>query len=159
MKTSLNIFICLISILISSCETEFSHVYVISNETSYLIKIIGFDKIQTSIQETDSMYYETIEIAPNSKFQVFKQAGYHSQTQGVFEAPEIDSIEILFDKKRRITFSCNKPSGRSCAGKYNLMNIEENYEKTKIGKSSGKDEYSFTYTFTKDDFENASAIE
>jgi len=53
----------------------------------------------------------------------------------------------------------NSTMGFYCSGKYNLISIEKNHEKKKIGKLSGKDEFSFTYIFSEDDFEDANTIE
>lgn len=150
-----------ILIFISSCtkETQFSNLYVIRNETSHNIEITGYDVIgDDNVRNTNDFYSETIKINANSSFEVYRQAGYHSETQSIFSVYDIDSLVIKFDTAKQILYSCDSTMGFYCSGKYNLMNIEENYEKKKIGKSSGKDEYSYTYTFTQKDYEHASII-
>ncbi|MDD3990481.1 MAG: hypothetical protein PHP30_10385 [Bacteroidales bacterium] len=160
MKNFLNMM--LILLFFSSCtkETEFAHLYVIKNETSHDMEITGYDVIgDYNIRNTGDLYSETISISKNSLFEVVRQAGWRLEDQSAFSTDNIDSLVIRFDSVKQIVYSCNENMGFYCSGKYNLMNIEENYVAKKIGKSSGKDEYSYTYTFTHDDYENASVIE
>ncbi len=144
-------------VFISSCETEFSNTYVIKNTTTHQIKIAAYDRIgfDSVLVDPQTMYLEKFSIEPNSDFKKIKAAGYHMQIQSIFESYDLDSLSIIFDSSRIITFACNQPSGSNCTGKYNLMNHEENYEKDKTGKASGKDEFTYTYTFTEADFESA----
>jgi len=144
----------------ASCETEFSNTYVIKNTTNHTIEIavydrIGFDSVWIDPQ---AMYLEKFSIEPNSEFKKIKSAGYHMQIQSIFESYDLDSLSIIFDSSRKISFACNQPSGSNCTGKYNLLNHEENYEKEKTGKTSGKDEFTFTYTITEADYELAEPI-
>lgn len=160
MKKIINII--LILIFFSSCtkETEFAHLYVIKNETSHKIEIIGYDVIgDYNIRNVGDLYSETIHINKNSSFEVVRQAGWRLEDQSPFTTDEIDSLVIRFDSVKQILYCCDENMGFYCSGQYNLMNIEENYIKKETGKSSGKREYSFTYTFTEDDYENASVIE
>lgn len=159
MKILINLILGLL--FFSSCtkETEFAHLYVIKNETSHYMEITGYDVIgNRNIRNTGDFYSDTIHIDRYSSYEVVRQAGWRLEAQSIFTTYDIDSLVIRFDSIKQILFSCDSTVGLSCCGKYNLMNIEENWVKSEIGYSSGKDEYSYTYTFTEDDYENAELI-
>lgn len=147
--------------ILNSCETEFSNTYIIKNNTSYDVLITAYDKVLAfgEIDTTLNISKENIVVEANSEFKVLKQAGYHADTQNFFDNNVYDSIVIVFDFEKIITFSCSEVTARSCSGQYNLMNYEDNFVKLKIGKSSGKDEYSYTYTITEEDYSNAEPID
>jgi hypothetical protein len=154
------ILIVLALLLITSCETEFAHTYVIKNNTDYDIQITGFDKIGAFnvLNDTSALYTESLYIPKKSEIRKVKQAGFHSEVQGIFDTSELDSLSIQFESLRIITYACNEPYGNSCSGKYNLMNYEESFRKTKTGKSSGKQEYTYIFEFNESDFENTEVI-
>ncbi len=153
-----NIFISsLFLIMLTSCETEFSNTHVIKNTTKHKILVTGYDKTGASsvLNDSATMYTESISIDPYSEVKKIKRAGWHSESQSIFDSFEVDSLTIVFDNLKIITYGCSYPTGISCTGKYNLMNYEENFEKVKTGKSSGKDEYTYTYVLNESDFEAA----
>ena len=156
-----NIFIgSLFLIMLTSCETEFSNTYIIKNTTNHKILVTGYDKIGATsvLNDSATMYTESISIDAYSEVKKIKPAGYHSEVQSIFDSSEVDSLTIVFDNLKIITFSCSYPTGMSCTGKYNLMNYMENFEKVKTGKSSGKDEYTYTYVLNESDFEAAQPL-
>ena len=146
--------------VLCSCETEFSHTYIIDNSTSHKIKIKGYDRVGENSVLNDSTLISSEEILINEfdKFKVVKSAGYHSENQGVFSSSKYDSIIITFDKIKKITFSCRQPTIFECNGKYNLVNYVENFEKVKTGKSSGKDEFTYTFKISELDYLAADSI-
>ena len=146
----------ILSFFFVSCETIFYNSYIIQNSTSHRIEINGFYNVQSASSGTNIP--ENIIIEPNSEYRIFKEAGWHSEHQGIFKSSEVDSITIVFDSEKIISYTCSALDSISCTGKYNLMNSEENYIKKQTGKSSGKNEYSFTYTFYEEDYENAKWI-
>lgn len=151
------IFCLLISCSIISCETIFQHTYVIKNQTSHRIEIKGYDRVEYIGVINDTVKYtsEIINIEPNSEYRNIQEAGYHSENQGIFDTWGIDSITIVFDSKKIITYACNQPDGTVCPDKYNLMNRDCNYTKRKTGRASRRNEYTYTYTITEDDYDFA----
>lgn len=142
----------------TSCETEFADTYIIKNNSSRNLVIFAYDRMIDS-QYSVNTYDERIEIDAGSNYSVQKARGFQGEDPTVFETSEIDSIFITFDHVRFLSFACDKPLGNLCSGKYNLMNIEENWTQNKSGKSSGKQEYTYTYEFNEVDYENAELIE
>lgn len=155
------LLICLIfSIVLTSCETVFQHTYVIKNSTNHKIEIFGYDKAETLTIINDSVKdaSEVIIMEPDSEIKKIREAGYHADPQGIFDYLGIDSLVIVFDSRKRITYACDQPYAMDCQGKYNLMNYDDNYLKQKIGSSSQRDEYSYTYVFSEEDYEFAEWI-
>ncbi len=153
-----NIFIgSIFLIMLTSCETEFSNTYIIKNTTNHKILVTGYDKTGATsvLNDSTTKYVESMSIDAYSEVKKIKPAGWHSELQSIFDSFEVDSLTIIFDNLKIITFSCSYPTGISCTGKYNLMNPRESFEKVKTGKSSGKDEYTYTYILNESDFEAA----
>lgn len=150
----------LLFVFLVSCEKEYAHTYIIKNTSQHDIQITGFDKIGAYFVANDSseLYSETFKISPNSEFKKVKQAGYHADEQGVFDSSELDSIQIIFDSESIITFACNQPVGINCSGSYNIMNYEDNYEKVLTGRSSGEEEYTYTFVLAESDYEYAKPL-
>ena len=150
----------LLSFFLISCETVFQNSFIIQNSTSHRIEITGFynDQLDSSGSNLLVADPEKIIIEPNSEYRIFKEAGFHYQHQGIFKSYEVDSITIVFDSEKIISYACTALDSGNCSDKYNLMNLEENYIKNLTGKSSGKNEYSFTYTFYEEDYENSKWI-
>lgn len=155
------VFIILSFYLITSCETEFAHTYIVKNNTNYDIQISAFDKIGgfSVMNDTSKLYTESLLVSKKSEIKKVRHAGYHSEVQGIFDSSELDSIVIMFDSLRVITYSCNLPNGITCTGKYNLMNYEETFQKNETGRSSGKEEYTYIFEFNEADFENADVVD
>jgi hypothetical protein len=160
MLKKLYILSILIGFTLVSCETEFNNTYIIKNDTKYRIKIKGFDKIgaYSKLNDTTMINSEEIMIEPFGEYKTIKSAGYHSETQGIFNSAEIDSLSISFDNIKQITYSCKQPTIFECEGKYNLVNYKANYKVEKTGKSSGKDEYTYSYSFKEIDYSLADSI-
>ena len=149
----------LLIFILNSCETQFSNTFIIKNNSNHKLTIIGFDKIVTNSTLSDtSVYKEEIVINKFDEYKVIKSAGYHSENQGIFKSSQIDSLVIIFDNLKKISFSCQKPVINYCSGKYNIINYKENYVSTKTGKSSGKDEYTYSFTFDESDYISADSI-
>jgi hypothetical protein len=149
-------------LMLTSCEKEYAYTYIVKNETDYTIYLKAFDINVNShyplVSDSTKTYSESYIIFPQTELIKIKSAGYHPDDQGIFEASGVDSISIVFDSLRIITFACEKLSGENCLGEYNLMDYENNFEKVKTGQSSGEDEYTYTFVFTNDDFEKAQAL-
>jgi hypothetical protein len=143
------------SLILGSCETEFSNTFIIKNNTNHKVKITGYVK---STKNDTSTYNEEILINPFEEYKVIKNAGYHSENQGVFYSRNIDSIIINFDNSKKITYTCQQPIITHCSGKYNIINYKENYVSAKTGKSSGKDEFTYTYLLNESDYISSDSI-
>ncbi len=89
-----------------------------------------------------------------------KGSGYHGEYQGVFTMG-VDSVVINFNNERNIIQSCALEDGAGCNFDRNIMNSgnEQDFIKRKRGKESGHQQYSFTYTITEEDYNNAVPIE
>ena len=84
-----NIFIgSLFLIMLTSCETEFSNTYIIKNTTNHKILVTGYDKIGASsvLNDSATMYTESISINPYSEVKKIKRAGWHSELQSIFDS-------------------------------------------------------------------------
>jgi len=145
----------LILFLFTQCEPMYCNTYVVRNETSHSIKIQAYSRFDDAdyLQKSERIY-----IAPNSSYTAVKQAGSHADTEGVFIRFEIDSVSISFDNMKVIVQYCEKGLLRYCDVERNIMNFELEYDKKFIGKSSGHNEYQFTYIITEKDYENALTI-
>lgn len=143
--------------LVQSCiiETEYTNQYVLQNETLHSIKIQAYYRRDSAYLEKS----ERIFIPPNGSYTVDKQTGYHREPLGVFNRWEIDSISIIFDNEKLLVQSCDSGSLSFCKMERNLMDFDSEYEVKKIGRSSGENEYRFTYTFTEKDYEKAVNIQ
>jgi len=163
MKNIHQYLICISLLILTSCEKEFRNTYIVKNESDYTLNITAYDinVLSKDSIEKDStkIYTEIYKILSKAELIKIKNAGYGWEPQGIFEDTKVDSISIVFDSLRIITFACEKPSGSSCTGEYNLMDYENNFEKVKSGRSSGVDEYTYTFVFTNEDFEKALVIE
>ncbi len=161
MKTQSKIFASLIwsffAILASGCETIWYNEFVIVNSTDHDIVITAFDVNGVSFDKIN--YLEQIVINAQSKYSVMKTYGYHAEEPGVFISEEVDSVVIDFDNVMRITQVCNQILGSQCDFDSNIMNYNNSYDIVKTGKSSGRDEFRYTYTITEEDYNNASIIE
>ncbi len=155
MKDIVVLFLALL--LMRSCiiETEYTNQYVLQNETSHSIKIQAYYRLDILYLEKS----ERIFILPHGSYTVDKQAGYHSEPLGVFNRWEIDSISIVFDEEKLLVQYCDSGPLSFCKLERNLMDFDAEYDTKKIGRSSGKDECRFTYTFTENDYEKAVNIQ
>ena len=145
-----------------SCEKEYVYEYVIENKTDFDVTIEGYDRFD--IQGVKIASYsengEFLSIPPQSNYSVIKARGFHAEPVGVFSTTDIDSVNIIFDDEKIIKQFCNKATLRSCEIERNIMGYEtSSYVRTKFGRSSGENEYRFTYTITEDDYNNAVPIE
>lgn len=145
----------LIFLLFIGCEPMYCNKYVVRNETSHSIKIQAYSRIGDVdyLQKSERIY-----IAPNSSYTAVKQSGYHADPEGIFLQYEIDSVSISFDSTKVMVQYCENGLLRFCDIERNIMNIESEYAAKKIGRSSGHNEYQFTYTITEKDYENAISI-
>lgn len=168
MRTKYFTVIIALLLAMGSCETVYYYQYIIENQTDHLIRIEGYhrfdigyskDGIIKTRNENLLNTVEIIEIKPHSNYSVFKGLGFHSESQGIFSNANIDSVNIIFNSQKILVQYCNEESLRSCIIERNIMNIEDEYEKIKTGRSSGEKEYSFTYIITEADYINALPIE
>jgi len=161
MKTQNNLFSGLIwlslVIIASGCETIWYNEFEIVNTTDHEIVITAYDVNGLSADKIN--YLEKIEINAHSSYSVLKTYGFHAEEPGVFVSEEVDSVIIDFDDEMRITQVCNQILGSQCDFDRNIMNYNNSYEIVKTGKSSGQDEFRYTYIITEEDYNNATAIE
>lgn len=150
-------------ILIQGCEKEYHWQYIIINETDFMIRIEGYDRINIAnngMNENIEHTVEIINISPNQEYSLTRARGYHPDPIGIFENMGIDSVNIYFDEEKVTTQFCdNETSLQSCIIERNINGYETDYEKVKIGRSSGENEYRYTYTITEEDYNNAEPIE
>lgn len=146
----------LIFFLFIGCEPMYTNKYIVRNETSHSINIQAYCRFGDAdyLQKPERIY-----IAPHSSYTVVKQAGYHGDQEGIFVRYEIDSVSILFDSTKVMVQFCENDLLKFCEVERNIMNIESEYVAKKIGRSSGHNEYQFTYTITEGDYENATSID
>jgi hypothetical protein len=151
-----------------SCEKVYYHQYVVQNKTDYSIRIEGYHRFDIGYSKDGRIKtrnenllstVEIIDIKPNSEYAVFKGLGFHAEPQGIFSNADIDSVNIIFNTQKILVQYCNEESLRGCDIERNIMGIESEYVRRKIGRSSGEIEYSFTYTITETDYNNALPIE
>ena len=161
-----NVIIALL-LAMGSCETVYYYQYIVENQTDHLIRIEGYhrfdigyskDGIIKTRNENLLSTVEIITIKPHSKYSVFKGLGFHSEPQGIFNNANIDSVNIIFNSQKILVQYCNEESLRYCDIERNIMGIESEYVRRKIGRSSGEKEYSFIYTITEADYNNALPI-
>jgi len=145
----------LILFLFNQCEPSYYNKYVVRNETAHSISIQGYSRIP---DEDYGKKSEKINISPNSSYTDIKQAGYHAEPEGIFIRFEIDSVSISFDNKKVLVLFCSNGLLRDCDVERNIMNFESEYHKKLTGRSSGHNEYQFTYIITDKDYENATYI-
>lgn len=143
-------------IIFCSCDPIWFNEYKIVNNTEYNVEIKAFDTDNDS-----NLKNETIKIEPYSAYSILKADGQSSDFQGVFDNPAVDSVTITFADKRVIIQSCEANYGTACTFPRNIMNYnnESNYVKTKRGRSQGHKEYTYTYTITEEDYNNAVPID
>src|SRR5680860_671139 len=133
-----------------SCESTWFNEYKIKNDTKYQVEIKAFD--------TDNEFHyknDTILIEPYSEYAILKALGFHGDYQGIFNGPAIDSVTIVFDKKKIIKQSCEEYiHGSGCEFPRNIMNYnnETDFVKRKRGRFQGQKEYTYTYTITEEDY-------
>lgn len=166
-------FITLSTILLlglGACETVYYYEYSIENETNHSIRIESYDRFEI-VYSNDGLTYnktrnenylsevEIINIDPNSNYSVFKGLGFVGEGQGVFGNVDIDSVSIVFNNEKFSIQYCDEESLRTCYFERNIMDINNEYEKVKTGRSSGEIEYRFTYTITEADYEKAVPFE
>ncbi len=146
----------LIIFLLTGCEPMYINKYVVCNATSHSIKIQAYCRLGVAdyLQKSERIY-----IAPNSSYTAVKQVGYHADPEGIFLRYEIDSVSISFDSAKVMVQYCENDLLIFCDVKRNIMNIEAEYAAKKIGRSSGHNEYQFTYTITEEDYENAISVD
>lgn len=142
----------------SSCESSWYHEYVIKNDTDYRILIEAYDVNGTSKKNNTPV--DTININAHSYYSVLKGNGFEGEEQGVFKNEQVDSVVIHFDNNRILIFSCGNDYGSACFFDRNIMNYnnEDDFIKTKKGKSNGNIEYKFTYMITNEDYNNSISI-
>lgn len=145
----------IILFLFTQCEPSYYNKYVVRNETSHSIKIQAYNRFA---DEDYQIKPERINIAPNSSYTAIKQAGYHAEPEGIFIRYEIDSVSISFDNIKVMVQFCDNGLLNDCDIERNIMNVELEYDKKLTGKSSGHNEYQFTYTITNEDYESAAYI-
>jgi len=164
------ISICLIGLLVvGGCEVVYHYDYIVENKTDHVIRIEGYDRfdfatseggIKMELNENDLSPVDIIDIDPHSKYSVTKGKGFHADPQGPFSVREIDSVNIIFNNQKILVLYCNDRSSlRDCELERNIMDFEREYERKKIGRSSGQNEYSFTYNITEEDYNNATQID
>jgi|PlaIllAssembly_1097288.scaffolds.fasta_scaffold323360_1 hypothetical protein len=155
------IFILFICIVIS-CDTTYYNKFVIINETPYNIKIEGVNrrsKTTDKIVVNALQPIEIIEIKPKSSFSVLKAKGYHAEPDDIFQNFDIDSVNIIFNDEKILIQFCDNYYLRDCEIERNILGFDTEYVKVKMGKSSGHNEYRYTYTITEEDYNNAVPIE
>ena len=152
----------IILIFLMGCEKEYNWEYVILNETSYTITIKGFDRIDLNDRRLTEINgsAETIVIQPFQKYEITRARGLHGDPLGVFENMGIDSVSIIFNIEKILIQQCDEPSLTVCSNIIkNVTDYDNEYKKEKTGRSSGENEYRFTYTITEEDYNNAVPIE
>ncbi len=146
-----------IVIITSGCETIWYNEFVIVNTTDHEIVITAYDVNGLSADKIN--YLEKILLNAKSSYSVLKTYGFHADDPGAFVSQEVDSVIIDFDNAMRITQVCNQILGSQCDFDRNIMNYNNSYDIVKTGRSSGQDEFRYTYTITEEDYNNASIIE
>ncbi len=152
-----NIIIILVFTFVLGCKKT-SLYYIVENKTEFEVTIIGYDKysqIDNNVTEIDgTLYSESFKIKPNEKYIVEIPTGDDSGgTIGIFNNESIDSVVIYFNDERRIIYVCKNLYTSNCDGK-NILNRYDNFERSYDGKKT----YTYTYTITQEDYDNAEPI-
>jgi hypothetical protein len=139
-----------------ACEKSWYHEYIISNDTNVEVTIYAYDTDVEPVFNSD-----VININAKSQYSVLKGNGIDMDYQGVFTIGEVDSVVINFNNERSLIQSCAFEYGDGCNFDRNIMNFrnEQDFIKRNRGKASGQQQYSFTYTITQEDYNNAVPIE
>lgn len=143
------------------CEKVYYWEYVILNETNYVITIKGYDRFELNNKRfTDiSDSVETIVIQPFQKYAIIRARGFQADPLGIFENMGIDSVNIIFSNEKILVQQCNESSLIDCESiTKNITDYNNEYKKEKTGRSSGENEFRFTYFITEEDYNNAVAI-
>lgn len=151
-----------IPFLILGCEKQYFWSYVVINETDHKIVISGYDRIDMNNIRFDSpdSSLEQITIQPFGQFEILRTRGIGGDPLGIFDNMGIDSVAILFNNEKMLVQKCDEPSLIFCNSvPRNITDYENVYERVKTGRSSGENEYRFTYTITEEDYNNALPIE
>jgi hypothetical protein len=152
--------LCIVPIL--GCEKQYCWEYVIENRTDHSITIEGYDRLnitQDGLNENIDGTVEFIKIEPYQFHTVLRARGFQSDPIGIFENMGIDSVNIYFDAEKVISQYCNRITHlRDCNIERNICGYDTEYIKTKTGRSSGENEYRFTYIITEEDYNNAVPI-
>ena len=144
-----------------SCEiTDIDYdSYTIKNETNKSLTILAFDKFHYSdtvlVEINDTFLIDSIIINPYESYYVEKRKGEDDEPGGYFSSADVDSVIILFDHARRLTYVCNKVISSACYADKNIMNWHE-YSESTYKKKRG---YDYTYTITNEDYESAEPVE
>ncbi len=152
----------IILIFLMGCEKVYYWEYVILNKTSYTITIKGYDRIDLNYKRLTEINgsAETIVIQPFQKYETTRARGLNGDPLGVFENMGIDSVNIIFNNEKILIQQCDEPSLTVCSNIIkNVADYDNEYTKEKTGRSSGENEYRFTYTLTEEDYNNAVPIE
>ena len=157
-KYFLLLIICSLILILSSCEKSWYHEYTVINDTDYDVIINAYDVFGT-ISKKDNLL-ETIFIDKHSHYSILKENGDDFEDQGIFKSIEVDSVVIFFDKRRIYIQSCNNYFGYACDFARNIMNYNSgsDFVKSWRGRSHGHNEYTFAYTITNEDYNNAIPI-
>ena len=140
------LFINLIPVFfLCACEKSWYHEYIIINDTDVEVTIYAYDTDVEPVFNCD-----VINIKAKSQYSVLKGNGIDLDYQGVFTIGEVDSVVINFNNERSIIQSCAFEYGEGCKFDRNIMDYhnEQDFIRLERGKSSGQQQYSYTYTIT-----------
>jgi len=133
-----------------SCVQRYD-TYVIKNQTKHKIEINAFWTAGKTANNKP-VFIEAILINPLEYYEVKKGIGERIEDGGVFENRTTDSINMIFDSKRIVKYSCL--SGNLCTDQRNILNYDEYYD-----RDCKRVECTYTYTINEEDYENAIPIE
>jgi hypothetical protein len=102
MKKSFQIISLVFLFALIACESVWYDQYVIKNETSHIVKIIGYyTNTVGPLRKPD-----TIVIQQKGEYLTFRQVGFHRESGTIFRDSDLDSIYIVFDNKKSIVQKC-----------------------------------------------------
>ena len=143
--------------MLLGCKETFN-TYGIKNNTSYELKVIGYDKYSHKTEglvvNTLPFYNETFAVKANDLFLKIKDLGEDGGGDlGIFNSTQVDSVVIFFGNEKKIVYVCTNVNTPNCAGR-NLLNWNAYYDKN-CDRSTGCD---YIYTITQEDYDNAESI-
>ncbi len=147
------LFVILICTVFTGCK-DYQDTYVVNNKTDKNIQIEGFAVKWSKLTNRSPIYNELIEIQPNSKYIIKKGKGESWEPHGIFKVEDIDSVLIIFNNERLISYSCNSINGVNlCNDTRNILFYQKYYE-----NNCGEHECTYIYTITDEDYDSAVKI-